>query len=283
MLQDMQIKGIVRVTVKEQDGTVVSQQYHNLVTNYMKNSICGWLSNTQTTSSTLYPTKIQAGNGFPPYPSTGPDPSDTVLWSPIGGTLKTCDSVMVSQGYYAQYNLTYQTTDPVGAYTELGLFDANNTMWAHVYINQYKSATQTLSVQWMIYTVPDGTNSNCTVTNYARTAIAKWLTGTSNIPGTGAVVPPSSIQLGTGTGILQSSDIALWTPAASTSKSCSLYTVSGYGIQFATSYTATDPNGNYTEAGLFDTVGNIWVHGRIGANKSGTNILSVFGTVVLSN
>ncbi|MCZ8512397.1 hypothetical protein O9H85_08115 [Paenibacillus filicis] len=280
--------GEVTITVKNEDGSVASLKKYNTITNYMKSSLAKWLSGTPNSGvgAVLPPTQIGAGNGSPPFGINGTLPTDTALWSAISGTQRNCDSIQVSQGYYAQYNLAYQTTDPAGFYNELGLFDSNNNLWAHVSINQYKSSSQTLTVQWMVYMVADTSNSSAVITNYMRSTFAKWMTGTSNVSGqSGAIVPPNKFQLGTGTGNVQVTDTALWNATVGTSKTCDFITIiQSYNVQFAVTYQIADPNGNYTEVGWIDASGNLWLHGSINANKTNGLLLSVIGQVgILGN
>lgn len=259
---------------------MVSYKAYNKITNYTRSSLTKWLSGTSV-ATVAPPTQIGAGNGLPPYGQTGPLPTDTALWAPISGTQRVCDQIQVSQGYFAQYNLTYQTTDPAGFYNELGLFDAAGNLWAHVAINQFKSASQTLTAQWMVFMVADTTNSSAIITNYMRTAFASWMTGTSNVSGQpGAIVPPTKIQVGTGTGIPQPSDTALWNATAGTLKTCDMTYLSGiYNVQFAVTYQIADPTGTFTEAGWLDVNNNVWMHGVINATKQSPNLMSVIGQV----
>jgi hypothetical protein len=263
--------GIIRAQKRDgATGAIVSDNtYFNTATYYMLGTIAGWLAGTKTTTSAPPPTQIGAGNGI-----GTPSPSDTALWSPISGTQRDCDDIMVTRGVYAQYNITYQTTDPNGPYTEVGLFDASNNLWAHASINEIKSDGQTLTIQWMILTVPDTTNPNVLTTNYACNTITNWLAGTQT---TTTNPPPNRIQLGTGTGILSVGDSALWTPTAGTSKTCSYIAISNnYNVQYSATYTGTDPTGNFTEAGLFDSSGNLWMHAVLtNGNKTTGRILGV--------
>jgi hypothetical protein len=263
--------GIIRAQRRDAvTGELISDNhYFNTSTNFMLSAITGWLSGTKTTTDTPPPTQIGAGNGI-----GTPSASDTALWSPISGTQRACDSIEVVRGVYAQYNITYQTTDPNGPYTEVGLFDANNNLWAHASINEIKSDGQTLTVQWMILTVPDTSNSYALTTNYAANTITSWLAGTAT---TTTNPPPTRIQLGTGDGILSVSDSSLWTPTDGTLKTCDYITISNsYNAQYSLTYTGTDPTGNFTEAGLFDSAGNLWMHAMLtNANKTDGRILGV--------
>lgn len=272
------IKGIVKVTVAEADGSVVSENIiDNIETNYALAALAKWLSGVPT-NSVLPPTKIGAGNG------TGTvSANDTALWAAISGTLKNCDSIMFTQGYYAQYNLTYQTSDPAGYYNELGLFDASGNMFAHVAINQFKTSAQTLSVQWMLFTTSDNSGGGA-VSNYARAAFSKWLTGVSNVSGqTGAVVPPSQFRLGVGTGQVSSSDLGLFSQISGTTKAvASVQLVQNSKVQFSVIYTDSDPSGQFNEIGLFDTAGNIWVHSLISSNRQSGYVMPAVCQVTIA-
>jgi hypothetical protein len=263
--------GIIRAQKHDAvTGELISDNhYFNTSTNFMLSAIAGWLSGMKTTTDTPPPTQIGAGNGI-----GTPSASDTALWSPIFGTQRDCDDIMVTRGVYAQFNITYQTTDPNGPYMEVGLFDVNNNLWAHASINEIKSDGQTLTIQWMILTVPDASNPYAMTTNYAANTITNWLAGTAT---TTSAPPPTQIQLGTGTGILSVSDASLWAPTAGTLKTCDYIAVSNsYNTQYSLTYTGTDPIGNFTEAGLFDSAGNLWMHAVLtDANKTAGRILGV--------
>lgn len=270
--------GIIRATVRDAySGDIISQNhYFNTDTNYMRKTVAAWLTGTLTTTSAPPPTQIGAGNGI-----GTPAATDTTLWSPIAGTQRVCDNTMTTQGYYAQYNITYQTADPNGAYTEVGLFDANNNLWAHASINEIKSGGQTLTVQWMVMVASDTSNSNAIVTNYARSTIANWLTGVKT---TTSGVPPTKMQLGSGTGTLALADTALWTPTTGTLVQCPMiYASAQYNAQFSATYTSADPAGNYTEAGLFDSGGNLWFHAKLtNANKTDGQVLAILFQIAVN-
>lgn len=144
--------GIVRTATLDAKTLKVvrAKEYRNKINNYLLQTIVKWLTGTANSGqgALLPPTQIQLGSG------TGiPTASDTGLWSPIAGTLKTCDFIQPYQSYYGQYSVTYQTTDPSGNYTEIGLFDANGNLWAHVSVNDNKSSSQLYSVQWLIQSI----------------------------------------------------------------------------------------------------------------------------------
>lgn len=268
---NLRFKGIIRAVKRDAEtGEVVSDNlYNNTDTYYMRSTVANWLAGVKTTTTAPPPTQIGAGNGF-----GTPSPSDTTLWSPISGTQRTVDSTSLSQGIYAQFNITYQTTDPTGAYTEVGLFDANNNMWAHAVINEIKSSGQTLTIQWMILVQPDTSNAAATMTNYACSTIANWLAGLQT---TTTNPPPTMTQLGTGTGAPLPTDTALWTPTPGTSQSCtSIYVSAQYNPQFYNTYTASSPTGNFTEVGLLDANSNLWMHASLtNCNKVAGRILGV--------
>jgi hypothetical protein len=140
--------GHVRILVHEADGSLVSDNLHkNTLTNYAKNASAQMWTGTVLVT----PTKIELGNGLPTPPLVTTDPTDTNLWNPAPATLKTCDFATVWLSYYSQYSVTYQTTDSVGTWTEVGLFDANGNLWSHVALNNFiKLNTQTVTVQWQI-------------------------------------------------------------------------------------------------------------------------------------
>ena len=252
------IVGIVHITKRDASGVILEETSHNTETNYALSAIAQWLAGIPNWGAIIPPSQIGAGNG-----SGTVSASDTSLWSPIAGTQRLCDSIEYTLGYYAQFSVTYGTSDPNGTYSELGLFDANGNMWAHVSINQYKDVGQTLTAQWMIYMQPDSTNGTITVTNYACSAVAQWLAGTPNA--TGGIAPPTTIQLGTGAGTPTPQDTAMWAPSTATNLSIQSYGVtSSNSTQFATTFSSSsDPGGPFTEVALWDDGGNMWVHGQM--------------------
>lgn len=224
----------------------------------MRQTVAGWLAGTANTTSAPPPTQIGAGTG-----AGTPSPSDTALWAPIAGTQRVCDDIMVTQGYYAQYNITYGAngTDPLGPYTEVGLFDANGNLWAHAAINEYLSTGQTLTIQWMVLMQADTTNPMCTITNFLRVSVAQWM---ACIYTTSTLPAPNSVQLGTGIGIVDPSDTALWAPASGTTAVCDYRLVNAqYTAFFGHTYLAGFVNGTFTECGLIDAAGNLWIHGTL--------------------
>lgn len=264
--------GIIRAQKHDAEtGELISDNhYFNTDTLFMRQSVASWLAATQTTTSVPPPTQIGAGNGI-----GIPAATDTALWSPIANTQRTTDSITLTYGMYAQFNITYQTTDPVGAYTEVGLFDANNNLWAHAAINEIKSSGQTLTIQWMVLVQNDMSNTSALLTNFACTTIASWLASASS---TTSSPPPTQLTLGIGTGTPSVGDTALWYPVSGTTQTCSaIYTSATYNVQFMATYDGTYPQYMYAEVGLLDTGGNLWMHAILPSGSSNKNgrILSV--------
>ena len=119
---------------------------HNTITNFARQQIVSILANS--VSSILTPSKMELGTG-----SGTPSATDTDLWSPSAGTLKLCSSIAPYLTYNAQYICTWLSTDPIqGTWTEVGLKDSNNNLWAHSAIsgNITISTGDALSCQWSV-------------------------------------------------------------------------------------------------------------------------------------
>lgn len=118
----------------------------NSVTNYTRSIIVQILTNT--TQGVLGPSQMELGTGTGTTSST-----DTDLWSPINGTLKPCSTIQVYLTYYAQYICTWLSTDPIqGTWTEIGLKDTKNNLWAHSALTQNLTVNsgEMLIGQWTI-------------------------------------------------------------------------------------------------------------------------------------
>lgn len=118
------------------------------------------------------------------------------------------------------------------------------------------------------------------ITNFTRTAIAKWLIAEAANWGTvsGAVIPPNFIALGTGTGTPAATDTALWTETAGTRKQCAYRDVyNNYYAEYVANYQTSDPTGTFTEAGLLDAAagGNLWTHVACNVTKAAGQTLTV--------
>ncbi len=86
---------------------------------------------------------------------------------------------------------------------------------------------------------------------YAFNTLSQWFSGTNNT-GYNALVPPTQIQLGNGTG-------STFTPVSGTLKDISYNNFVGGGqSQVVVQYTSTDPSGTFTQAQFRDTNGNAW-------------------------
>lgn len=108
------------------------------------------------------------------------------------------------------------------------------------------------------------------INNYLLQSIVKWLTGG------GAVIPPTQISLGNGIGTPAATDTGLWAPIAGTLKVADYIQVyQTYYAQYAHTYQATDPSGNFTEILLSDTNGNPWCHVAVNDYKSSSQLYTV--------
>lgn len=267
------IRGKVTCTLRcAITGDVIEETvYDNIQTNFSRNAHAQWINGTST-QTLPPPSKIQLGNG-----SGTPAVTDTTLWAPVSGTLYQCDTIQTVQTYYAQYVKTYQASDPAGQFTEVGLLDAAGNMWGHVAINQYKSSQQLLTIQWQVYYTYDSTIPSSVMSAYAMAAFAKWMTGTAN-SGTGALLPPTQIILGTGSGTPSINDTALFSSVAASLKTCDLLqtNMTTHTAYFAHTYNQSDPSGTFTEMGLQDAAGNLWSHSLLNptATRSGANLLT---------
>lgn len=120
------------------------------------------------------------------------------------------------------------------------------------------------------------------VTNYLRSTLAKWLTGTPNYSTvSGALLPPDRIALGTGTTTPQATDTA----QPSTRKGYNYRQVfQSYYAQITVVYTTSDPTGQFNESGLFDAAGNLWCRVLIDINKqAGQSLTATWKILVKGN
>lgn len=99
------------------------------------------------------------------------------------------------------------------------------------------------------------------VTDYAASAIAKWLIGIGNT-GYASVPSPQYTELGTGTGTPSAIDTNLFAPVTATNQRCATFDNPSANVaQWTSQYFGTVNNaGSYTEEGLFDQNGNLWAH-----------------------
>lgn len=141
--------GFMRL-IKHNKGEVVHDKwYKNQLTNFARSASAQLWAGISLPGGT--PNQIEIGNGSPTAPKTGVDPSDSNLWAPITGTLKTCDFITTWLTYNSQYSVTYQQTEANGVWTEVGLKDAAGNLWSHVQVSDFfKDDTETVTVQWQI-------------------------------------------------------------------------------------------------------------------------------------
>ncbi len=68
-----------------------------------------------------------------------------------GTGIQNLDFSTVWLNYTSQYSVTYNTGEAVGTWTEAGLFDVNNSMFAHVQLPSFVKLTgDTVTVQWSV-------------------------------------------------------------------------------------------------------------------------------------
>jgi hypothetical protein len=125
--------------------------------------------------------------------------------------------------------------------------------------------------------------SKNTVTNFARQQIVAILTNSVS-----SIMPPSTMQLGTGSGTPSASDTNLWSPSAATLKQCtSIQAYLTYYAQFITTWLSTDPiTGTWAEVGLKDSNGNLWAHSSITSDitiSTGDALSCQWSVQILSN
>jgi hypothetical protein len=138
--------GIVDLFVIKNNKIIRKMQVHNTVTNYARQYMVYMLTNV-ISYPLLIPSKMELGTG------TGtPAGTDTDLWTPASATLKLISNMQPYQSYFAQYVCTWQTTDSIqGTWTEIGLKDTNNNLWAHASLPSFVINTgEMLVAQWAI-------------------------------------------------------------------------------------------------------------------------------------
>ncbi|AFK87699.1 hypothetical protein Tsac_2846 [Thermoanaerobacterium phage THSA-485A] len=139
-------QGEVKLLVIKDNKIIRRIQEHNTVTNYARQYIVNVLTNAISYPLQL-PSQMELGTG------TGtPAGTDTDLWSPASATLKPLSGIQPYLTYFAQYVCTWQTSDPIqGTWTEIGLKDAANNLWAHAAISNFVvNSGEMLVCQWTI-------------------------------------------------------------------------------------------------------------------------------------
>lgn len=117
-----------------------------------------------------------------------------------------------------------------------------------------------------------------TITNWARSGIASLIIGsplTINSSSTTQSLP-TYIAVGTGSGTPNQTDFQMYNESYQTRKSYSYRDLSfGYYAQIVVNYQTTDPNGTYTEAGLWDQdVGTTTLNANASAGANAITIPS---------
>jgi hypothetical protein len=139
-------QGIVDLFVIKDNKIIRRIQEHNTVTNYARQYIVNVLTNTISYPLQI-PSQMELGTG-----AGTPASTDTDLWSPASATLKPISSMQPYLSYFAQYVCTWQTSDPIqGTWTEIGLKDAANNLWAHAALSGFVvNSGEMLVAQWAI-------------------------------------------------------------------------------------------------------------------------------------
>lgn len=120
-------------------------KFHNKTTNYTRQYMAQILTGAVVMPLVL-PSQMELGTG-----SGTPSATDTDLFVPVVGTLKPLSNTQVYLTYYAQYVCAWQTTDPItGTWTEIGLKDANNNLWAHASTGITVNTGEMLVGQWQV-------------------------------------------------------------------------------------------------------------------------------------
>lgn len=116
-----------------------------------------------------------------------------------------------------------------------------------VVLTEFDESTGAIKRQWVEHN---------TITNWTRALLASFLMGTIVNIGSGSSIQPSLptyIALGTGTGTASQNDQAMFAETYLTRKQYTYRDIlQAYYAQTQVSYTSTDPNGTYTEVGIWD-------------------------------
>lgn len=154
MLDSATAYGIVKITKINEFGEVTERLFKNQLTDYARAQAANmWVGPTAANYIVpTVPSQIKIGTGSPTPPLTSTDPTDTALWVLLGGTgTKNLDFSTVWLDYTSQYSTTYNQGEAVGAWTEAGLFDSSDNMFAHVQLTDFTKETgDTVTVQWNV-------------------------------------------------------------------------------------------------------------------------------------
>lgn len=145
----LKIKGRLRITVFNQDGSVAQEQVEdNLVVDAGMSAILSHLTSGSPSPSTLRVNKIALGSG-----TNAPNASDTTLQTEV---YRNNTASANKSGTVATITGFFSTTETNGTYREAGLFingtaSANTgTLLSRVAINITKSSIQTMTIEWTI-------------------------------------------------------------------------------------------------------------------------------------
>lgn len=157
MIEAATAYGYVRLIKTDEHGEVTEHLFKNQLTNYAKSQAANmWVGPTATNYVVpTIPSQIKVGTGSPTPPLTGTDPTDTALWTAMGGTgTQPLDFSTVWLTYTSQYSVSFLPGEATGTWTEAGLFDSaspTNNMFAHVMLSNYvKASGDTVTVQWNV-------------------------------------------------------------------------------------------------------------------------------------
>lgn len=140
--------GTLNFKVIKDSKVVREYKEHNKMTNYARGYIAQMLAGS-IQGPLILPSQIELGTGSGTAAAT-----DTDLWSPTIATMKPCSYTQVYLNYFAQYIVTWLTTDPIqGTWTEAGLKDANGNLWAHTAFNLTINPGEMLVGQWQVQIV----------------------------------------------------------------------------------------------------------------------------------
>lgn len=146
------IAGKIRIiTRRVHDGTMVydSGWQKNIVTNYALDSMALWLTGTNNVgyNAVTFPAYMELGTGSGTVAST-----DTALFDPVATTLAQVSQMNPVDGaaneavWFGVWGPSY---GPLSA-TEIGLFDGDQNLWAHVAgVTIDLATTTTTTIQWM--------------------------------------------------------------------------------------------------------------------------------------
>lgn len=150
----LHLTGRVRVVTRRlADGVLLADTgwRANQVTYYAANALAAWLTGTinRGPQAIHFPNYMELGTG-----SGTPSPSDTALFAGVSATSTPCSLVAVVSGTPDSSVWTAVWGGPnagnlAGTYSEIGLFDQDGHLWAHLAgLTLGINTTTTTTVQW---------------------------------------------------------------------------------------------------------------------------------------